>query len=231
MAETIRISDHTWRIEDGGVRFFVLEGTERAILVDSGMNTPDAGELAKKVTDKPLEMLNTHADRDHISGNGTFDCTFMSPAEEENFRAAGGTGRIVPLHDGDVIDLGGREIEIIEIPGHTPGSVALLDRKNRFLISGDSVQDGNIFMFGRFRDLTSYIRSMEKLMGYADRFDEIYPSHGTFPVSPDLIEKLKDAAKKIVSGEAEGEESKDMLGTPVLLYRFPFAGFLCEVRS
>ena len=92
MAEVIRINSDTWRIEDNDVRFFILEGTEKALMIDSGMNTPDARKLAETITTKPLELLNTHADRDHISGNAAFDRIYMNPAEEENYRAAGGTG-------------------------------------------------------------------------------------------------------------------------------------------
>ena len=40
--EIIKINDNTWRIEDGGVRFFLLTGTQKALLVDSGMNVHNA---------------------------------------------------------------------------------------------------------------------------------------------------------------------------------------------
>lgn len=230
MAEVIQIDQNTWRIEDGMVRFFVLEGADKALMIDSGMTTPDAIEIAKTVTDKPIEMLNTHADRDHVSGNIAFDCCYMSPAEEANYRNAGGQGRIVPIKEGDVIDLGDRPLEIIDIPGHTPGSVAILDVKARALISGDSVQDGRIFMFGTFRNMQDYVPSMKKLLTYKERFDKIYPSHGTFPVSPDLIEKLITGAEEILSGKAQAKPV-DMFGNQVALYQFPYAGFLGELRE
>ena len=226
MAEIIEIDPHTWRIEDGMVRFFVLEGEEKALMIDSGMNMPDAEEYAEGLSDKLIEMLNTHADRDHISGNGAFEKIYMSPAEEENYRTAGGKGEIIPIKDGDIIDLGNRPLEIIDIPGHTPGSVAILDINNRVLISGDSVQDGSIFMFGKFRDINSYIVSMEKLKAYEDRFDAIYPSHGSLPVDKELIGKLADGAKEIAAGKAEGEEC-DIFGNKVMRYSFPYASFLC----
>ncbi len=226
MADIIMINENTWRIEDGMVRFFVLEGKDKALLIDSGMNTPDAAALAKTVTKKPLEMLNTHADRDHISGNTAFEKCYMSPAEEENFREAGGKGSIIPIGEGDIIDLGNRKLEIIDIPGHTPGSVAILDIDHRTLIAGDSVQDGNIFMFGKFRDLDSYIKSMEKLIGLKDRFDEVYPSHGTFPVQPGLIDKLIEGAHRIANGQSQGKPV-DIFGNQVMLHKFDYAGFLC----
>ena len=227
MAEVIKVNNDTWRIEDGMVRFFVLEGDEKALLIDSGMNTPDAAQIAGTVTSKPLMMLNTHADRDHISGNGAFDECYMSPAEEENFRAAGGTSRIIPVADNDIIDLGNRPLEIIDIPGHTPGSIAILDVNHRALIGGDSVQNGNIFRFGKFRDLNSYIESMKKLLGFKGRFDEVYPSHGSFPVQPELIDKLIEGAEQIAAGKCSGE-IVDMFGRQARLYKFEYAGFLGE---
>lgn len=228
MAEIIQINDSTWRIEDNGVRFFLLVGTEKALLIDSGRGTPDAKQIAEGITDQPIMLLNTHADPDHISGNGGFDSFYMHPDEEPVYKARGGAGEIIPVNDGDIIDLGKRPLRIIFIPGHTPGSIAILDINNRVLISGDSVQDGNIFMFKKHRNISLYVESLKKLSGYTDEFDEVYPSHGSFPVYPDLIPKLLDGAEQIIAGTAEGKVI-DMFGTSVMLYKFPYAGFLCDI--
>ena len=228
MAEIIRINDNTWRIEDNGVRFFLLAGTEKALLIDSGMNTPDAKQIAESITKLPIMLLNTHADPDHISGNGSFNCFYMHPDEEDNYRTHGGPGTILPVKDNDIIDLGDRPLKIIFIPGHTPGSIAILDIKNRVLISGDTVQDGNIFMFKEQRNMSLYIESLKKLSMYTDEFDTIYPSHGTFTVGPELIGNLIDGAEQIINGKAKGK-IVDMFGAPVMLYKFPYAGFLCDV--
>ena len=228
MAETVRINDNTWRIEDGGVRCFLFSGTEKAALIDTGMNIPDAKEIAEGLTDLPLILINTHADRDHISGNAAFDEFYMSPNEEDNYREHDEKGKLIPVKEGDVIDLGGRELLIIDIPGHTPGSIAILDEKNRVLISGDSVQDGNIFMFGKYRDLGTYIESMKHLLQYEGRYDEIYPMHGTIPVKPELINDLIQYAQDIQSGIVSGK-TVDMFGNSACLYRFDKAGFLCEL--
>lgn len=229
MAEVIQINENTWRVEDGMVRFFVLEGTEKALMIDSGMTTPNAMDIAKTVTKKPLELLNTHADRDHISGNGAFEFCYMSPAEEGNYGMKGSGVAIRPIKEGDVLDLGSRPLEIIDIPGHTPGSVAILDVNARVLFSGDSVQSGTIYMFGPFRNLADYIPSMQKLCTYRDRFDVIYPSHGAFPVEPALIEKLIGGAREILEGKAQGEV-KDLFGNQVIHYQFPYAGFFCGLK-
>ncbi len=227
MAEIIRINEDTWRIEDDGVRFFLFCGSEKAALIDSGMNTPDAKSIAQSLTDLPLLMINTHADPDHISGNGDFDEVYMSPAEEENYRENGGKGKVIPVSEGDEIDLGGRRLLIIDIPGHTPGSIALLDKDHRVLVSGDSVQDGRIFMFGKFRDLDLYRKSLVHLKDFEGQYDEIYPMHGTFPVYPELIGQLLTGAGKIADGTADGK-IVNVFGNEVCLYDFPYAGFLCE---
>ncbi len=208
--------------------FFLLAGTEKALLIDSGMNTPNAKQIAESITKLPIIILNTHADPDHISGNRSFNYFYMHPDEEENYRAHGGLGAILPIKDNDVIDLGRRPLKIIFIPGHTPGSIAVLDINNRVLISGDTVQDGNIFMFKERRNMSIYIESLKKLSMLTDSFDTIYPSHGSFPVFPELIVNLIEGAGQILDGREKGKVV-DIFGAKVMLYKFPYAGFLCDI--
>lgn len=229
MAEVIRINEKTFRIEDDMVRFFLFCGNEKAALIDSGMKVSDAKEIAMGLTDLPIIMVNTHADPDHISGNAAFDEVYMSPLEEDNYRENKGTGNIIPVREGDVINLGGRTLKVIDIPGHTPGSIALLDENYRVLVSGDSVQDGMIFMFGEKRDLNAYIVSMKHLLEYDGMYDEIYAMHGSFPVKGDLIEKLIDGAEKIRDGKVNGTEV-EVFGKKILRYAFEYAGFLGEIK-
>ena len=54
MADIIQIDENTWRFEDGFVRFFLLAGEEKAVMIDSGVNCPNAADLAKELTDKPV---------------------------------------------------------------------------------------------------------------------------------------------------------------------------------
>ena len=199
--QIIPIDEATWRIEDGMVRVYLLAGTESALLVDTGMTLKNARAIAEGLTDKPLQLINTHGDPDHIAGNGAFERFYMHPAEEENYRAFGGQGELVPVGDGDVLDLGGREIEIIALPGHTPGSIALLDRSRRALVSGDSVQNGGIFMFGPGRDLRQLRTSLRKLQRRVGEFDAVWPSHGGFPVSPELVGQIATGAERVLAGQ------------------------------
>lgn len=227
MAEAIKINENTYRIEDGHVRFYLFIGSKRAALIDTGMNVPDARSIAEELTDLPLILINTHADPDHISGNAAFEKFYMSPKEEGNYRDHGGKGEFIHIHEGEVIDLGDRPLRIIDIPGHTPGSIAIIDEKNRILISGDSVQDGDIFMFGPRRNMDRYIESLRHLNEFRNMFDVIYPMHGTFPVKSELIGKLIEGAGLIVEGKVSGS-NVTIHGKDVLLYKFPYAGFLCD---
>ena len=119
------------------------------------------------------------------------------PSRRKNYHDHGGRDEFIPITEGDLIDLGERTLLVIDIPGHTPGSIALLDENNRILISGDSVQNGNIFMFGKARNLAVYIDSLKHLSDYDGRYDEIYPMHGDFPQKPELIGKLLKGAQEI----------------------------------
>ncbi|MCR5687740.1 MAG: MBL fold metallo-hydrolase [Lachnospiraceae bacterium] len=229
MAETIKINDDTYRIEDGHVRFYLFIGKEKAALIDTGMNVPDARAVAQSLTELPIILINTHADPDHISGNAAFDEFYMSAKEEGNYRDHGGEGSFISVHEGTVIDLGERPLRIIDIPGHTPGSIAIIDENNRILISGDSVQDGDIFMFGTRRNLDGYIESLRHLQDFSGMFDVIYPMHGTFPQKPDQIGKLLEGALLIKEGKAYSNPV-NIFGNEVLLYKFPYAGFLCDPK-
>ena len=230
MADIVKIDQNTWRVEDGPVRFYLFCGNDRAALIDTGMNVPNARKIAESITPLPLTLINTHGDPDHISGNGAFGEVLMSSAEEENYRVHGGSGKVVPVKEGDVIDLGNRPLKVIDIPGHTPGSIALLDLNNRILVSGDSVQDGNIFMFGEGRDLRIYRESLEHLGEFDGLYDKIYPMHGSFPVYPDLIAKLKSGVSDIIDGKASSLPVS-VLGQTVSLFKFEFAGFLCDPQE
>lgn len=224
MAEIRAIDNRTWSFEEPGVRFFLLTGTKRALLVDSGMTTHNARELAEQVTDLPLSLLNTHADPDHIGSNDEFPAFYMNPAEATNYyNSHNGMGEIIPVWDGAVIDLGDRPLKIITIPGHTPGSIAILD--GRRLFSGDPIQDGRIFMFGIQREMHAYRLSLLKLKSYA--LDEIYPSHGTCPVEPELIDRLYEAAGDIMAGKVSGEDT-EVHGSQITAYNVGAATFLCD---
>ncbi len=227
-AQVIQVSEDTWRIEDGMVRFFLLKGTEKALLIDTGMTIRHAKEIAEALTGLPVLLLNTHSDGDHTGCNGEFDSFYMHPADEAHYRRSGQGGRLIPVQDGDEMDLGSRKLRIIHLPGHTPGSIAVLDISRRVLISGDPIQEhGRIFMFGERRNMPDYIRSLEKLETMISDFDEIWPSHADLPLSPGCIRKLHDGALQILNKEISGTAT-DFFGQKITVCDLGFTTFLCN---
>lgn len=70
---TERLEAGTWLVgEPGHVNCFLVEGTERAVLVDTGLGIVDIRSAARRLTDKPLLVVNTHGHSDHRGGNWRF---------------------------------------------------------------------------------------------------------------------------------------------------------------
>ena len=67
------------------------------------------------------------------------------------------------LGDGEVIDLGDRVLEVLHLPGHSPGSIALWEQATGLLFSGDSVYDGHLYDDVYHSDVNAYLRSMRRL--------------------------------------------------------------------
>ena len=224
----VPIGTGAWRLEDGKVRCFLFEGSERALLVDTGRTPQDLRGLVSGLTDRPVLLVNTHADPDHIANNAQFEAALMHPAEYSHYFTQRGQHHPVrPVWDGDVIDLGGRSFEVIAVPGHTPGSIALLDRQARFVIGGDGVQNGGIFLFGPHRSLHGYLCGLQRLQARAAEFDEVYPSHGDFPQPAGLIDRLIEGTEAVLRG-ALASSSAEMHGQPIKVYDIGAAKLLCN---
>lgn len=229
MADIIQIDENTWRFEDGFVRFFLLAGEDKAVMIDSGVNCPNAADLAKELTDKPVFLLNTHGDGDHTSGTSCFSEIYLHPADftgcEVNTRYPG--VRLVELSDGEILDLGNRPLKIIHIPGHTKGSVAILDVNKRALFAGDSVQKGHIYMFGAKREPDKYRASLEKLIAVESEYDCIYASHDEYKLPGNYAEKVLEAWDKVTNGEVSFEMI-DLFGNAVKSYTTDSCGFYLQ---
>ncbi len=224
----IQMDKNTWRIENNGVRFFLLTGDKLGLVIDSGMTTNNAKEIAGSLTELPLRLINTHADMDHIAGNDAFDTAYMHPSEYVNYMPKGTAHpEPTPVWDEDVIDLGGRHLRVLFQPGHTPGSIALLDTERRVLYSADSIQNGDIFMFGPMRNATAYRQSLDRIWAHREEFDIIYPSHADLPLKPDHIPLLMECMDQILTGKVPFERDV-MFGMPVRKYNTEAAVFLMD---
>lgn len=148
-----RIADRTYSILDAGdSSFYVVEGDERAAVIDTGI-TPGGSimPIVRKLTDKPVILLLTHAHIDHMHHMDEFDEVYMSHKEfsmapeslEEMM--AGKQLRLentLPISTGSVINLGDESLEVCEVGGHTPGSVAFYAKNRDLLFTGDAIGSG-----------------------------------------------------------------------------------------
>ena len=117
----------------------------------------------------------------------------------------------------DVINLGGIVLEVFHIPGHTPGSVALLEKDRGWLFPGDSLQEGPIYMFMHSCSLRAEIFSLEKMMGLD--FERAFPCHNKKEVDKSFIPELILCAEKILAGELTGEDTEMPDGRKCTTYR------------
>ncbi|MBR3624281.1 MAG: MBL fold metallo-hydrolase [Selenomonadaceae bacterium] len=226
----IPINNNTWCIQEANVRCFLLTGSKEALLIDSGNNIHNAKEIAQSLTNLPIKLLNTHADRDHIGSNNEFDEFYMSMAEASNYyHGQNRRGAIIPTEHGDKLNIGNRPLEIIGLPGHTPGSIAVLDVNNRALFSGDPIQDGEIYMFGVQREPHAYVLSLKRLEKYTGRFDTIYPAHSNCPVSPNLIVPLYKGVEEILAGKIQGTDAV-LHNTPIKKFDVKVATILGDAK-
>lgn len=224
----IKEQEHFWRIENGGVRAFLFEGTEKAMLVDTGFGNIPMKAIVTELTSLPVFVVNTHADRDHTGCNGEFDEIYMNPAEKDRYLHSllegGNPEKVFPLSEGDIIYLGIWKFEVIFTPGHTPGSIMLFEREKRLLISGDSIQNGMMFMFGEGRNVSELIASLEKIKAMSNDIQTIYPSHAQCPLTSDIIPYVLTGAKALLTGELKG--ANPPFPVPAKLYSAENISFL-----
>ena len=109
------------------------------------------------------------------------------------------------VHDGEKIDLGNRELEILFTPGHTPDSLSLLDRKNGLLFTGDTFYRGPIYLFTPETDLAAYAKSVDRLAAMTPNLKLLLPAHNTPTADPFYLLRLQTAVQKVQAGSATGK--------------------------
>ena len=227
--EVWEIEPGFWSIEEGMVRCFLFEGEEYAILADTGFGAGDLKAVVSELTDKPVRVFTTHGDGDHISGHAAFGKAYVHPAEFARIerRDPGPDFELVPPWGGTLFELGTRTLEVVELPGHTPGSMGLLDSESGFLIGGDGFQSGPVFMFGAGRSISALKATAEMLQGRMDEFDRIYPSHGDLCIPAENLADIIEAARLQLAGELTKEDTDN--GMPCKIVRYGKAAFYVDL--
>jgi len=111
------------------------------------------------------------------------------------------------LRDGEKFELGGRTLEVLFTPGHTPDSLMLLDRANGLLFTGDTFYSGPIYLFVPETDFAAYARSVAKVAPLANQLKLLLPGHNVPVAAPENLKRLQAAVQKINSGQAKGTVS------------------------
>ena len=149
-----------WRIDDYfTASCYLVEGRDKALLVDTGMGEGDLAGLTASLTNLPVEVAITHPHLDHMHGIDRFSAVYLHRADREallqNPQAFPGAlsspsaslPPLLPLDDGARIDLGGDIwVEALELPGHTPHSMVFADGYHRCLFTGDALGSGYIVL-------------------------------------------------------------------------------------
>ena len=124
-----------------------------------------------------------------------------------------GPMKIFPVYDGDVFDPGGRQIEVVAVGGHTPGSIVLIDHKTRIAYTGDACNGNTLLEFPNCLPVVTYLKNLLHLKEHQQEFDMMYGGHEIFDAS--LVDEAIETTAKVVAGTDDRCERKGMMGGPV----------------
>jgi len=212
---------------------YLIVGGNRAVLFDTGMGISNIQAVVAGLTKLPVSVVNSHTHNDHVGDNWRFSDIYGMDTDFTRTNARGSKedaqAELAPdeicgalpagfdakayatkpfhithwLHNGDKIDLGGRTLQVIGTPGHTPDAIALLDEKNGLLFTGDSFYLGPIYLYRPETDLDAYVVSMQKLAALAPHLQLLLPSHNTPVADPGYLPKAVAAMRQVRRGEVK----------------------------
>jgi glyoxylase-like metal-dependent hydrolase (beta-lactamase superfamily II) len=205
----------------------LILGSESALLIDTGFGLGDIYTKVRGITGLPLKVVNTHGHIDHIQGNKQFHSIMLHKEDRLlyqthssllkkiglylfNRKSIKGYGRkglfsffkknnynIKFISDGDIIDLGDNGIEVIHTPGHTKGSLCLLDKKSRILFSGDSFSSHIWLCLPESTSVKTFIESTKIVIKRQNEFDKVISSHSFAVFKASILIKIRDCAEHL----------------------------------
>lgn len=129
-----------------------------------------------------------------------------------------------PLPESGYFDLGGRRLEFFETPGHTPGSISILDRQSGSLFTGDSLTNSGVLLqLPESEPISTYINSLDQMQKLIDEgaVKHIYGGHADFSVDLGVVADFRKGCEDILDGKISSEaEEKGILEVDDLPIRF-----------
>jgi hydroxyacylglutathione hydrolase len=206
-------------------------GTRRAALIDTGLGLADLRTFVSQFTSLPIIVLNTHGHVDHVGANQLFDMSYITKEDEAAMLRANRAERLkgymqfmegnaemiafaeksmIPdkpfkyefIKDGDTIDLGGVQLDVVAFPGHSPGSVAFIDRRDNVAFCGDSI----LFrvLLGDREKLAQWLTSLENFADKTKGIDTIINGHQWEPFHRSDIDEERTLANAILNRTIQG---------------------------
>lgn len=248
-----KLDEKTWIISfmNGTEYMFLLEGEEKALLIDTGYGVGNLRAFVEKLTEKPILVANTHFHPDHAAGNGEFDCAYVNAGWEMDAPSVNTEGAVpfdlkklphpdykkIIVRDGYVFDLGGREVEVLEAkPAHCNSSLFFLDKTHRILFSGDEYESAQTLLYDNSKNPDAPYNVKERLDNLkanalrlcerGEEYDLIFPNHNGGPVAKEYLEQYIELVDAVYAGTAVIE---DKLNHP-FIEMDEIAPILCRVR-
>jgi glyoxylase-like metal-dependent hydrolase (beta-lactamase superfamily II) len=209
-----KIDKNTW-VGSGNVMssetIYIVEGKNKAVIIDAGTTIPGLDKIVKKITKKPVTLILTHVHPDHAGAVGCFDEVWINPADTVNVPVfmPDYKGSIKYLEHGQMIELGGRTLETYFTPGHTPGSTTFLEIGTDHGFSGDSFGNGNLLVFSDFKTLIQTCRDSYEYFT-AKGYKKFYCGHffGVNFDTPARVKLIEEMAVEVLEGKIEGEPTE-----------------------
>lgn len=222
------------------VHSYLIEGAERAAVLDTGMGVGNFRGLIDELTGLPCVVIQSHAHWDHVGASSEFDEVLIHQSESAALKAGFSnsslrewfqpehlTGRPLPeefdlstasisgvkptsyLDHGDTVDLGGRKLQILHTPGHSPGGLSVIDEAFGILFPADAINYGPIYLESDEANLRAYVGTLELLANVALDVDLVYPSHYDVPLQPNDIRDAKRLLDEVIDRGTPDTETDD----------------------
>jgi glyoxylase-like metal-dependent hydrolase (beta-lactamase superfamily II) len=210
-----QIDEHTWA-GTGNMMYneslYLVEGNDKAVLIDAGTRIKDLDKIVSSITKKPIMLVATHVHPDHTgSAVNYFPEIYINPADTSAipFMMPNYKGEVRYLHDGEIIDLGGRKLEVVFTPAHTPGSTTFIDQGVGYGFSGDSFGSGTLLLALDFSTLIATCGKMSAIME-KNGIKSLYPGHydGNNEETKRRVDDIITLSKDVLSGKVKGDANQ-----------------------